>query len=98
MPRGPETSRTGAAEAQRISSHRRDPVTWLVICGSLLIAAIVIGTVVIASGFRERALENATRELDNTVLLLARHFQQKFEDAEIVANDAIERLQLSSIT
>ncbi|WP_407157128.1 EAL domain-containing protein [Bradyrhizobium sp. STM 3557] len=97
MPRGPETSRTDAAEAQRTSPRRRDPVTWLVICGSLLITAIVMGTVVIASGFRERALENARRELDNTVLLLARHFQQKFEDAEIVAKDAIERLQLSSI-
>ncbi len=98
MPRGPETSRTDAETLQHASPRRRDPVRWLVICGSLLIAAIVIGTIVIANGFRERALENAQRELDNTVLLLARHFQQKYEDAEIVANNAIERMQLSSIT
>jgi diguanylate cyclase (GGDEF)-like protein len=99
MPRGPETPLTSAAEPQwRTSFPRRDPVTWLIIGGSLLIAAIVIGTVMMANEFRQRALDNARRELDNTVLLLARHFEQQFEDAETAANDAVKRLQVSSIT
>ena len=32
--------------------------------------------------FRERALSNRERELENTVLLLSRHFDQQFEDTE----------------
>jgi len=99
MPRGPETPLTSTAEPRRRTSPpRRDPIIWLIIGGSLLIAAIVIGTIVMANGFRERALDNARRELDNTVLLLARHFEQQFEDAETAANDVVKRLQVSSIT
>jgi diguanylate cyclase (GGDEF)-like protein len=99
MPRGPETPLTSAAEPQWCRSlSRRDPVIWLIIGGSLLIAAIVIGTVMMANEFRQRALDNARRELDNTVLLLARHFEQQFEDAETAAKDAMSRLQVSSIT
>jgi hypothetical protein len=33
-----------------------------------------------AGNFRERALHNSERELENTVLLLARHFDQQLED------------------
>jgi hypothetical protein len=35
---------------------------------------------VMAGNFRERALHNSERELENTVLLLARHFDQQLED------------------
>ena len=98
MPRGPETSRTDATRAQRHTlPRRRDPVLWLIVCGCMLISAIVIGTIVLADGFRQRALTNAKRELENTVLLLARHFEQQFEDADTVAKDAIARLRISSI-
>ena len=43
-------------------------------------AAIAIGATLMAGNFRERALRNSERELENTVLLLARHFEQQFED------------------
>ena len=33
--------------------------------------------------FRERALGNSERELENTVRLLARHFDQQLDDLEI---------------
>jgi len=82
---------------RRTSPRRRDPVIWLVIGGSLLITAIVLGTIMAANGFRERALSNARRELDNTVLLLARHFEQQFDDAETAARNAVARLQVSSV-
>jgi diguanylate cyclase (GGDEF)-like protein/PAS domain S-box-containing protein len=77
--------------------RRRDPALWLIVCGCLLIGAIIIGTITTANGFRERALTNAKRELENTVLLLARHFEQQFEDADTLAKDAIARLNVSSI-
>ena len=46
--------------------------------GALLVAAIAIGTAIMIGNFRERALANSERELENTVLLLARHFNQQF--------------------
>ena len=43
-----------------------------------------------AGNFRERALHNAERELENSVLLLARHFDQQLEDFEVVQKDLID--------
>ena len=54
---------------------------WLILCGVLLIAAITVGTVAMVGEFRERALGNSERELENTVLLLARHFDQQLDDS-----------------
>jgi hypothetical protein len=50
-----------------------------------------------AGEFRERALVNSERELENTVLLLARHFDQQFEDSDTLADDVISRLQTAGI-
>ena len=77
---------------------RRDPIRWLIGCGILLIAAIVIGTGVMISNFRERALESSTRELENTVLLLARHFDQQLDDAEIPLTDLVAQIHQAGIT
>ena len=63
---------------------KRDPVRWLVGWGILLIAAIAISTAMMVSNFRDRAIVNAERELENSVLLLARHFDQELDDFEAV--------------
>ena len=55
---------------------------WLIGGGTLLIAAIVIGTAITVLDFRERAINNRERELENTVLLLARHFDRELHDFE----------------
>ncbi len=73
------------------ASILRGPVLWLVLCGGFLIAAIIIGTVLTVGEFRESALRNSERELENTVLLLTRHFEQQFEDCEIIANELISQ-------
>jgi len=73
----------------------RGPVLWLTLCGGLLVAAIFVGTIMMAGEFRERALVNSERELENTVLLLTRHFDQQFEDSDTIAADVISRLQIS---
>jgi diguanylate cyclase (GGDEF)-like protein len=39
--------------------------------------------------FRERALKTSERELENTVLLLARHFEQQFEEFEVVQKELV---------
>ena len=75
----------------------RGPVLWLTACGVLLVAAIFAGTMMMVGEFRERALANGERELENTVLLLTRHFDQQFEDSDTIASDVITRLHIPGI-
>jgi diguanylate cyclase (GGDEF)-like protein len=76
---------------------RRDPIRWLVGCGILLIAAIAIGTVIMVGNFRDQALESSKRELENTVWLLAHHFDQQLGDAEVPLNDIIAQVHQAGI-
>ena len=64
---------------------RRGPVLWLTLCGVLLVAGIFGVTAMAVGEFRERTLSNRERELENTVQLIARHFDQQFEDSDVVA-------------
>ena len=79
------------------SAFRGGPIRWLILGGALLIAAIAIGATFMAGNFRERALRNSERELENTVLLLARHFDQQFEDFQVVQKDLIAFMRSSGI-
>jgi diguanylate cyclase (GGDEF)-like protein len=76
-----------SATASKIFAARGGPIRWLIAGGLVLIAAIAIGTTIMADSFRQRALGSAQRELENTVLLLARHFDQQFEDLGAIQND-----------
>jgi diguanylate cyclase (GGDEF)-like protein len=93
--------RLGGADAGEViaigSPVRRSPIHWLILCGALLIAAIVIGTAMMVGNFRERALNSSERELENTVLLLARHFDQQLEDAEVIQNTLVEHVYAAGI-
>jgi diguanylate cyclase (GGDEF)-like protein len=75
-----------------------NPIRWLVLGGALLIAAITIGTAIMAANFRERALNSAERELENTVLLLARHFDQQLADFIAVQKDIAAQIRSAGIT
>ncbi len=93
--------RLGGADAGSLmaigSSVRRSPIHWLIVCGGLLIAAIIVGTAVMVGNFRERALSSSERELENTVLLLARHFDQQLGDAEVIQNSLVEYIYTAGI-
>jgi diguanylate cyclase (GGDEF)-like protein/PAS domain S-box-containing protein len=86
-----------AAIGRGLAAAIRGPVLWLLLCGGLLVAAIFAGTIMTIGEFRERALGNSERELENTVLLLTRHFDQQFDDAATVARDVIAALRISDI-
>ncbi|MGY8633093.1 EAL domain-containing protein [Bradyrhizobium sp. 14AA] len=77
---------------------RRGPVLWLTLCGMLLVAGIFTVTAMAVGEFRERTLANRERELENTVQLIARHFDQQFEDSDVVAADLIGQMNLPEIT
>jgi diguanylate cyclase (GGDEF)-like protein len=80
------------------TSVRGGPIRWLVVGGALLIAAITIGTTIMADNFRERALKSHERELENTVLLLARHFDHQLEDFTVLQRDVVAEIRRAGIT
>jgi diguanylate cyclase (GGDEF)-like protein len=74
------------------------PIRWLVASGVFLIAAIAIGTTIMVDNFRERALSSNERELENTVLLLARHFDQQLEDFTVILKDLAGQIHSDGMT
>jgi diguanylate cyclase (GGDEF)-like protein/PAS domain S-box-containing protein len=89
---------SGTISFRMTSLFRGGPIRWLILGGVLLIAAIAIGATVMAGNFRERALRNSERELENTVLLLARHFDQQLEDFQVVQKDLIAYMRAGGIS
>jgi len=73
------------------------PVRWLILGGVVLIAAIAFGTAVMIGSFRERSLASAERELENTVMLLARHFDQQLQQLELAHTAVIRQVQSAAI-
>jgi diguanylate cyclase (GGDEF)-like protein len=76
---------------------QRNPLNSLILGGVLLIAAIVAGTTFTVINFRQRAILNSERELQNTVLLLARHFDRELENFDAIQRELIQRLQLTGV-
>src|SRR5436309_4265347 len=87
----------GTASTDVKTFMRGGPIRWLILGGMLLIAAIAIGATVMAGNFRERALNNSERELENTVLLLARHFDRELHDFEAGQKDLVRRIERARI-
>jgi diguanylate cyclase (GGDEF)-like protein len=76
-----------------LSRVRFGATQWLVLCGVALVIAIALGTAYFALEFRQRALEVAEREQNNTALLLSRHFDQQLGDLQHVHNEVIAYMQ-----
>jgi diguanylate cyclase (GGDEF)-like protein len=76
QPAGLETN--GIVEDETL--NQRGAIRWLIGCGIALIAMIAIGTAFMVSSYRDRAIRNAGREAERTVVLLARHFDQELGD------------------
>lgn len=90
-------ARHGSRLLDQAALVRSGPIRWLVIGGMLLIASIAIGASLMAQNFRERALRNSVRELENTALLLAHHFDQQLRDFEVIQKDLIAHMRASGI-
>jgi len=82
------TANVSAASDLQYSIPRRS-IRGYIFSGTLLIATIAVGTAMMVSNFRERALRSSERELENTVLLLARHYDQQFEEFEVVQRELV---------
>jgi diguanylate cyclase (GGDEF)-like protein len=91
------SSGSAATTIARLLRFKLEPIEGLILCGGLLITAIAIGTVLVATHFRDRAIESSKRELENTVLLVTRHFDQQFDDLQGVQNDVIAHMRAREI-
>ncbi|WP_213772900.1 EAL domain-containing protein [Bradyrhizobium sp. dw_78] len=89
---------TGNASTNSRPTLRSGPIGWLIFVGIVLVVAIIVGTAMIVGAFRERALHRAERELENTVLLLARHFDQQLEDFVAVQKDLVAQIHQSELS
>ena len=74
------------------------PVRWLVVSGLVLMAAIAIGTAFTIAKFRESAIETNKQSLESAVLLLARHFDQQFDDFGILQRGIVAELEAEGIS
>src|ERR1700748_3708447 len=74
---------------------RGGPIRWLALGGLFLIAAITLGTTSMAGNFRERALSSAESQLENNVLLMARHFDQQLKDFMGIQRDVVAQIERS---
>ena len=72
---------------------RMGAIQWLILCGVALVVAIALGTANLAQQFRERALQVTERDLNNTALLLSRHFDQQLSDLQHVHDDIVGYMQ-----
>ena len=90
------TDGTGSFDLKAFLSS--GPIRWLIVGGALMIAAIAIGTTIMVDNFRERALSSNKRELENTVQLLTRHFDQQLGDFTIVLKDIAARIHANGAT
>jgi diguanylate cyclase (GGDEF)-like protein len=76
----------------------RGPIHWLILSGIMLIAAIAVVTAFAIGNFRQRALEAHQHEMENTLVLLARHLDQQLTDFVLVQQGIAADLQRSGIT
>ncbi|MET3838873.1 EAL domain-containing protein [Bradyrhizobium sp. OAE829] len=72
-------------------------VQWLILCAAAMVIAIMLGTGYFALQFRERALDVAERELNNTALLLSRHFDQQLSDLQHVHDDVLNYVRADGV-
>nr|WP_082650063.1 EAL domain-containing protein [Bradyrhizobium lablabi] len=76
---------------------RLGAIQWLILSATALVIAIMLGTAYFAMQYRERALEVAERELNNSALLLSRHFDQQLSDLQHVHQDVVAQLRAEGV-
>src|ERR1700748_2230516 len=80
------------------SSLRRGLLPWLILCGLGLIAVIAVVTAMMVDSYRRQALRNEETALENTVSMLARHFDQQLSDFVAVQKQIVNEVRSKGIT
>jgi hypothetical protein len=76
---------------------RRRPVLSLMVCGVVVLAAVIAATAFVLANLRERAIADAERELMNTALVLAEETDRAFQAVELLQAGLIEHMRAAGI-
>src|SRR5882757_5537611 len=68
------------------------PVRWIIACAVLLAIAIMAGTAIFLSSFRDRLLHENQRELTSTALILSTQIESFLKAIEKVQKEAVDHL------
>ena len=80
----------GRSPATNIQSP--GPVRWIIACAVLLAIAIMAGTAIFLSSFRDRLLHENQRELTSTALILSTQIESFLKAVEKVQKEALDHL------
>ncbi|MDQ2954531.1 MAG: hypothetical protein M3R18_06315, partial [Pseudomonadota bacterium] len=78
------------------NAWRARPVRLLVLCGLLLGAVIAVGTGIMLSDLRNRALSGTERELRNIASILAEQSDRELNALALVQSSVIAQLKIAS--
>lgn len=73
------------------------PVRLIVICGIILIGAVIAATAGLLANLRNHALADSERELTRLSLVLAEEIDRSFQSVELVQTAVIERMEALGI-
>ena len=76
-----------------LAAWRNRPIRYLILCGALIIAGIVVSTAIMVHNLRDRALSDSERELRNTALILADQIDRSFQAVDLVQSSIIDGVQ-----
>ncbi len=93
-----ETNKIRFGAISGLAAWRNRPIRYLILCGALLIAAIVVSTAIMVGNLRDRALFESERELKNTALILAEEIDRTFQAVDLVQSSVIEKIQSLGIS
>ena len=88
-----ELSRIRLGAISGLAAWHNRPIRYLILCGVLIIAAIVAATAIMVDNLRDRALSESERELKNTALILAEQLDRTFQAIDLVQSSVIEKIQ-----
>jgi diguanylate cyclase (GGDEF)-like protein len=72
-------------------------IQWLILCGVVLVIAITLGAACVVLQYRDRALQAAERELNNSALLLSRHFDRQMIDLQRIQDDVLDYMRTEGV-
>ncbi|MGO9360649.1 MAG: hypothetical protein ACLP1D_23765, partial [Xanthobacteraceae bacterium] len=71
----------------------RHVVRWVIGCGAVVILGVILAVAFMIEQHREHVLQSTERELRNTVLLLARHFDQQISQIRDGQKDFVAQIR-----
>src|SRR5664279_6141437 len=98
---GRDRMRTASGESAHIvdnsatakSAWHSRPIRLIIICGIILVGAVIAATAGLLLNLRDRDLAESKRELSRLTLILAEQIDHSFQSAELIQTAVIERMQ-----